>query len=89
MQTSEARLSRLGQAAGLKGTSDKELATGFIQWIKKLKADIGIPKGLSAVGYKPELLAKLVDVAVADPCHGSNPREVARKDFESLYQRSI
>jgi alcohol dehydrogenase class IV len=31
----------------------------------------------------------MLDLAMADPCHGSNPRPVTRKDIEALYRKSL
>jgi alcohol dehydrogenase class IV len=81
------RMARLGQAAGVKATDDHALAAGFLKWLASLRKEVGIPAGLKAAGVKDT--AKLLDVAVADPCHPSNPRPVTRADFEKLYARAM
>lgn len=87
LQAVPERLARLGEAAGVKAADDKGLATGFIKWLGRLRQELGLPTGLAAVGVKD--VAPLLDVAVADPCHGSNPRGVTREDFAALYKRAM
>lgn len=83
----EDRLARLGQAVGVKSLDQKELASGFMRWIADMKKKCNLPAGLKAVGVKdPETL---LDIAMADPCHGSNPRKVSRQDFAELFKQSM
>ena len=61
----------------------------FIEWLKKLKASIGIPEHLSAVGVTPEHIERLVEFANDDPCKDLNPRPVSRDDLQALYVTAI
>ncbi len=81
------RMAMLGQAAGVRAKDDAGLARGFIKWIGALKKECGIPAGLKAAGIKD--LSKLVDIAINDACHPSNPRPVTKTDFEKLYKSSL
>jgi alcohol dehydrogenase class IV len=81
------RMARLGQAAGVKATDDAALASGFIKWLGALRKEVGLPSGLKAAGIKDT--AACLDIAMADPCHPSNPRAVTRADFEKLYARAL
>jgi len=83
----EDRLARLGQAVGVKSVDQKELASGFITWIESMKKTCGLPTGLGAVGV--DKIEPLLDIAVSDPCHGSNPRKVTRADFQELFKKSM
>ena len=80
------RLARLGQVVGVKSLDQAALAKGFIDWLTALKKEVGLPSGLAAVGAKTT--DALLDFAVADPCHGSNPRPVTRADFVQLYAKA-
>jgi alcohol dehydrogenase class IV len=82
-----AAFARLGQAVGVKATDEGALGDGFLKWIVAEKAACGLPSGLKAKGVTD--IASLLDLAVADPCHPSNPRPVTRADFEQLYRRSM
>ncbi len=58
---------------------------GFVSWLKQLKVSVGITGGLASHGVKPEHMARLVEIAVADICHQTNPRPCTAADFERLF----
>ena len=64
-------------------------AESFIQWLTALKARIGIPAGLAANGVSLSQVSKLVDVAVNDTCHRTNPKPVSAADFERIFRAAI
>lgn len=64
-------------------------AKDLVAWLTGLKRSLGIPRGLSKAGVRKEHLPRLVDVAVADPCHQLNPRPVRRRDFEKLFAQAL
>ncbi len=70
-------------------TMNGSTAEHFVAWLTWLKADIGIPATLGSAGVKREHIAKLVDVALADPCHQTNPRPCTREDFERLFATAL
>jgi alcohol dehydrogenase class IV len=84
-ESSAARLADLAHAA----SAERRDAEGFIAWLERLRAEIGIPDTLSAVGVRSEHLPKLVDIASGDACHPSNPRPVGRTDFEKLFGSAL
>ena len=57
----------------------------FVPWLKDLKARVGIVGGLAARGVTPTDLPRLVDIAVKDICHQTNPRPCTSADFERLF----
>jgi alcohol dehydrogenase class IV len=57
----------------------------FVAWLAHLKHQIGIAPGLAAVGVKREQLGALVETALADGCHATNPRACAQADFERFF----
>lgn len=79
------RLADLAHAA----SAEREDAEGFIAWLEKLRADIGIPATLGPLGVSAADLDRLVDTAVGDACHPSNPRPVSRADFVTLFRAAI
>lgn len=64
-------------------------ADDFIAWLKWLKADIGIPAQLGEVGVKSEHIDRLVELAMADTCHQTNPRPCTREDFREMFEGAI
>jgi alcohol dehydrogenase class IV len=61
----------------------------FVSWLKQLKQSIGITGTLSSHGVKPEQIPRLVDIAVKDICHQTNPRPVTAADFERLFRAAM
>jgi alcohol dehydrogenase class IV len=61
----------------------------FVPWLKQLKQSIGITGTLSSHGVKPEQIPRLVDIAVKDICHQTNPRPVTAADFERLFKAAM
>ena len=78
--TAPEKFAELARVCGAGGN-----AADFVAWLVRLKAQLGIPATLGAVGVKPEQLSKLVDVAWADSCHRTNPKPCVRADFERLF----
>jgi hypothetical protein len=88
-----AELARVCGAPGGDTGSDEARARAFIAWLKDLKRMVGIPATLSAVGgQRPVTRAdfpRLVEVALADLCHQTNPRPCAKADFEKLFAEAF
>jgi alcohol dehydrogenase class IV len=61
----------------------------FLDWILELRAGIGIPHSLAAVGIDDRLLAKVAQMAVADPSAGGNPIAFTAAQYEQLLHRAI
>jgi alcohol dehydrogenase class IV len=80
----ETRLAELARVCGA-GVN----AGDFVAWLTRLKAEIGIPAKLSQVGARPEHIGPLVDVAIADTCHKTNPRPCTREDFEAIFRAAL
>lgn len=58
---------------------------GFVRWLGHLKQQVGITGTLSSHGVRKDQLPRLVDIAVKDICHQTNPRPVTAADFERLF----
>jgi alcohol dehydrogenase class IV len=61
----------------------------FVPWLRQLKADIGIAGGLAQRGVKREQMPRLVELAVADICHQTNPRPCTAADFERFFEAAM
>jgi len=76
----EAKMAELARVAG---------AGDLVGWLAELKRKIGIPASLSALGVRREQIPRLVEIAVADVCHRTNPRPCAKQDFEQLFAAAL
>ena len=62
---------------------------GFVRWLGHLKQQIGITGTLSTHGVRREQIPQLVEIAVKDICHQTNPRPVTAQDFERLFNAAM
>jgi alcohol dehydrogenase class IV len=62
---------------------------GLVRWLGHLKQQVGITGTLSSHGVKKEQLPQLVEIAVKDICHQTNPRPVTAQDFERLFLEAM
>jgi alcohol dehydrogenase class IV len=74
---------KMAELARVAGVSD------LVAWLAELKAKIGIPAGLTPLGVRPDQIPRLVDLALADVCHRTNPRPCTRGDFEQLFASAL
>jgi 4-hydroxybutyrate dehydrogenase len=83
----ERRLQRMAQAMGLASCDDqgREVAEA----IRTLNARLGLPSGLAAMGVAPELFERVIDGAMADHCHKTNPRLASRDDYRAMLEASM
>jgi len=79
------RFKALAAAAGIKSATPQ----AFLKWLGKLKKDCGIPTTLGKAGVKKDQIAKLVEIAVADGCHGSNPKACTAADFKRIFTAAL
>jgi alcohol dehydrogenase class IV len=96
LPSATAKLAELARVAGVQGTatmSEQAAAEAFIDWLGRMKADLGIPATVGALaGKRPVTKADipaLVDVAIKDTCHLTNPRKCTREDFEAIFAQAI
>jgi alcohol dehydrogenase class IV len=61
----------------------------FVPWLQALKERIGITGNLAAHGVKREQVPRLVEIAVADICHQTNPRPCTAADFRRLFEAAL
>jgi 4-hydroxybutyrate dehydrogenase len=71
------------------GMPAQERAHACAQLVDDLRAACGLPRRLSQAGVKREMIPRLVDKALADACHQSNPRPCTRGDFERLISEAF
>ncbi|MFN3297278.1 iron-containing alcohol dehydrogenase [Caldimonas sp.] len=79
----EARLDRMAHAMGLRSPGDIPEA------IRDMNARLGLPRGLAAMGVTPELFDHVIQGALADHCHKTNPREASAEDYRAMLEASM
>ncbi|HEY2028516.1 MAG TPA: iron-containing alcohol dehydrogenase [Myxococcales bacterium] len=81
----EARLAEAAVAIGADPrVSAQERAHALVETIDQLRVACGLPRRLSQAGVKREMLPHIVEKALLDGCHQSNPRPVSKADFERM-----
>ena len=83
----ENRLQRMAQAIGI-GSCDAR-GTELADALRDLNARLGLPGGLAAMGVTPNLFERVIDGAMADHCHKTNPRIATRDDYREMLQASM
>jgi hypothetical protein len=78
-----AKFAELAHVAGLAAADD------FVPWLARLKREIGIAPSLAAAGVRREQFPRLVELAVADVCHQTNPRPCSAADFGRFFEQAM
>ena len=81
------RLQRMAQAIGLPGCDVHGIA--LADAIRALNARLGLPTGLAAMGVTPEVFERVIDGAMADHCHKTNPRIATRDEYRAMLEASM
>ena len=80
------RLQRMAHAMGL-GSCDAK-GTELAEAIHAMNARLSLPRGLKALGVGADLYEKIIDGAMADHCHKTNPRLATREDYLEMLRTS-
>jgi len=89
---SEARFAAMARAMALPvdGLSDSEAAGAFVQALRELNHDLGVPDSLRSLNIQPDELDGLVDgAAKVTRLLDNNPRALSRDDMRALYAALI
>ena len=82
----ERRLQRMARAMGLGDCDDA--GTQVIDAIRDMNARLGLPANLAAMGVGEELFERIIDGAMADHCHKTNPVIATRDDYRRMLRAS-
>ncbi len=89
------KMAELAHVVGVsvEGVLPEARAEAFIGWLAALKAELSIPATLSGYASKRPVtradIAALVDVAINDTCHQTNPRACTREDFARIFTAAL
>jgi 4-hydroxybutyrate dehydrogenase len=79
----EQRLARMAQAMGLGGADEVAPA------VSAMNRRLGLPTGLAALDVSPELFPRVIEGALKDHCHKTNPREASPADYQAMLMDSL
>lgn len=77
------RLQRMAGAMNLDSAGDIGAA------IRDMGARLGLPAGLAEVGVTPDVFEQVIDGAMADHCHKTNPRLASRDDYRQMLEAAM
>ena len=69
--------------------STAERAHACASIVDDLRADCGLPRKLGQAGVKREMLPRIVEKALLDACHQSNPRTCTKEDFAQILEEAF
>jgi len=81
------RLARLAHAMGI-GSCDSD-GTEIAEAVREMNARLGLPAGLKAMGVGSDMFERIIDGAMADHCHKTNPRIATREDYRRMLDASM
>ncbi|NUZ08034.1 iron-containing alcohol dehydrogenase [Piscinibacter koreensis] len=81
------RLARMAHAMGLERSDDSGDAVA--EALRDLNRRLGLPSGLAQLGVTPALFDRVIDGAMADHCHKTNPRIASRDDYVRILEASM
>jgi alcohol dehydrogenase class IV len=84
----EEAATRLCDTIGIERQSQDTPLDSLIAWAKALNEDFTIPQRLRDIGVPSEDREILIELAMADHCHRTNPRRCEKADMEELWERA-
>ena len=84
LDAAERKMAELARVCGAGNTAES-----FVDWLVDLKSRIGIPARLGGKGVTRDHISRLVDVAVKDTCHQTNPKPCSAADFERIFTQAL
>ena len=83
------RLARMAHAMGLERGHDDDDGEAIAAALRAMNVRLGLPSGLAALGVTTALYDRIIDGAMADHCHKTNPRLASRADYVRLLDASM
>lgn len=79
----ERKMERLAEAMGLHPGAEIDVE------ITRMNGRLGLPKGLGALGVTEALFPRIIDGALADHTHKTNPREASVEDYTRMLREAM
>ena len=59
------------------------------QALADMNTRLGLPSGLAALGVSENDFDRIIEGALADHCHATNPREASADDYREMLRESL
>lgn len=83
----ERRFDRMARAIGI-GRCDAR-GTELAEALREMNARLGLPSGLAAMGVTRDLFDRVIEGALADHCHKTNPRIATPEEYREMLESSL
>jgi len=83
----ERRMERMAEAMGLSVSANPAHALG--EAIRAMNQTLGLPSGLAAMGVVEAQFDEIIQGAIADHSHKTNPREASAQDYRGMLHTSM
>ena len=83
----ERRLERMAVAMDLPACDEQ--GNDIAEEIRAMNTALGLPSGLAEMGVTRDLFERVIDGAMADHCHKTNPRLATRDDYRAMLEASM
>ena len=84
----ERRLERMAHAMGVSAGTGSA-ADAVAEAIRSMNQRLGLPSGLAALGVGDAMYERIIDGAMADHTHKTNPRLATRDDYARMLEESM
>jgi alcohol dehydrogenase class IV len=74
---------------GTEGLPAGEVALLLAERVRELADEVGVPKGLAALGVTEAMLPQMARTTLTDACLATNPREADARDIEMLFRAAL
>lgn len=89
-KTAKSSYADIARRLGLEGNNEDELVNSLVSLVKDLRTKMGMDKSLKEFGISEEMfrenLESISETSVADPCTGTNPREISVEEMKKLFE---
>jgi len=89
-KTAKSSYADIASRLGLEGKNEDELVESLVNLVKQLRSDMGMINSLKEFGISEEMfmenLQSISETSVADPCTGTNPREISVEEMKKLFK---
>jgi len=89
-KTAKRSYADIASRLGLEGKNEDELVESLVNLVKQLRSDMGMINSLKEFGISEEMfmenLQSISETSVADPCTGTNPREISVEEMKELFK---
>jgi alcohol dehydrogenase class IV len=84
------RLARMAHAMGLGARAcEDDTGEAVADAIRQMNKRLGLPSGLAELGVTAQHFERIIDGAMADHCHKTNPRLATRADYVAMLETSM